>query len=120
VDAPPLNLRQHSRLRREAQRQALWAEARRLASAAAVLGMQRVILFGSLARDEAGAFSDLDLLIVWQTPLGFLERTVEAYRLLRPRLAADLLVYTPEELQHMRETPLIRRVLEEGKVLYEA
>jgi hypothetical protein len=60
------------------------------------------------------------LLIVWDTPLGFLERTVELYRQLQPRVAADLLVYTPGEMEKMRETPLVRRALEEGKVLYEA
>ncbi len=84
------------------------------------MGVQRVILFGSLARGEDNALSDLDLLVVWDTPLGFLERTVELYRCLQPRVAVDLLVYTPSEMEHMIHKPWMRQALEEGKVLYEA
>lgn len=62
----------------------------------------------------------MDLLIVWETPLDFLERTVELYHRLQPRVAADFLVYTPAEMERMTSTPLVRRALEEGKVLYEA
>jgi len=49
--------------------------------------------------------SDLDLIIIWDTPLGFLERTVELYRRLRPRVATDLLVYTPSEMERMVDAP---------------
>ncbi len=113
-------MRQALRQRRESHRRALWREAERLATEAAALGVQRVLLFGSLAQGEAGLFSDLDLLIVWDTPLGFLERTVELYSRLQPRVSADLLVYTPAEIGRMAKTPLVRRALAEGKVLYEA
>jgi len=98
----------------------LQEETQRLTAAAAALGVRRVILFGSLARREGGLTSDLDLLIVWDTPLSFLERTVELYRRLKPCVAADLLVYTPAEMERMAHTPLVRRALAEGKVLYEA
>jgi predicted nucleotidyltransferase len=57
--------------------------------------VERVVLFGSTARDEAGLTSDLDLLIVWDTDLPFLERTAALYRTLQPQVAVDLLVYTP-------------------------
>lgn len=106
--------------RRHAHRQALWQEVARLTQAAAALGVQRVVLFGSLAWGEPGLHSDVDLLLVWDTPLGFLERSAEIYRHLQPRVAADLLVYTPDELTQMALTPLVRRALEEGKVLYAA
>ncbi len=112
--------RQLWRQRRESHRQALWQEAERLAVAAATLGVQRVVLFGSLARGEDNALSDMDLLIIWETPLGFLERTVELYRRLQPRVAADLLVYTPTEMEQMIHKPWVRQALEEGRVLYEA
>ena len=65
-------------------------------------------------------FHDLDLPIVWDTPLAFLARTVELCRRLRPRVSSDLLVYTPDEIERMAHTPLVRRALEEGRVLYEA
>jgi predicted nucleotidyltransferase len=106
--------------RREAHQAALGRETQRLTKAAAALGVQRVIIFGSQARGEAGLASDLDLLMVWDTPLGFLERTVELYRHLQPEVAVDLLVYTPHEMIRMAQTPLVRRALAEGRVLYEA
>jgi predicted nucleotidyltransferase len=95
-------------------------EAKRLTSAAVDLGAQRVILFGSLAQGNPGLVSDLDMLIVWDTPLDFLARTAELYRRLRPRVPVDLLVYTPYEMARMAHRPFVRRVLEEGSVLYEA
>ena len=112
--------REQLRRRRAAHREALQREVERLTAAAAALGAQRVVLFGSLTRGEPGLTSDLDLLIVWDTSLSFLERTAELYRRLRPRVAADLLVYTPAEMEHMAYTPLVRRALQEGRVLYEA
>jgi predicted nucleotidyltransferase len=95
-------------------------ESKRLASAAAKLGVQRVVLFGSLARGTPGMTSDLDLLIVWDTPLDFVTRAAELYRRLKPRVAIDLLVYTPDEMKQMSYRPFVRHVLAEGKVLYEA
>ena len=112
--------REQLQRRRAAYREALQREVERLTAAAAALGAQRVVLFGSLTRGEPGLTSDLDLLIVWDTSLSFLERTAELYRRLRPRVAADLLAYTPAEMEHMAYTPLVRRALQEGRVLYEA
>lgn len=96
------------------------AEMARLTAAAAALGVQRVIVFGSMAKEQAGLTSDLDLLIVWDTPLDFLARTAELYRQLQPRVALDLLVYTPDEMARMAQTPFIQKALESGRVLYEA
>jgi len=107
-------------LRRQRHCQTLEQEVGRLAQSAAAEGVEQVVLFGSVARDEpAGLTTDLDLLVVWDTPLGFLERTVELYRRLQPRVAADLLVYTPAEMARMRHTPMVRQALAEGKMLYE-
>ena len=94
-------------------------EAERLTAAAAELGVRRVILFGSLASGEPGILSYLDLLIVWDTPLDYLSRTVELYRTLDPRGPVDLLIYTPEELEGMSDRPFIRTRLEQGEVLHE-
>ncbi len=87
-----------------------------------VLRARKVIVFGSVARGEADAGSDLDLLIVADTTRPFFERFKDFRGLydLWPRL--DLLVYTPEELERMaaEDNPLIRQALEEGVVLHEA
>jgi predicted nucleotidyltransferase len=99
---------------------ALRREAKRLASSAAALGAQRVVLFGSLISSKPGLASDIDLLVIWNTPLDFLARTVEMYRRLRPRAPVDLLVYTPHEMEMMVDRPFIRRIFTEGRVLYEA
>ena len=115
-----LNVWQLLQHRREEHQRALWDEVERLTAAASELGVRRIILFGSLLHKKPGLTSDLDLLIVWDTSLGFLERTVELYRRLQPRVATDLLVYTSKEMERMIHTPLVRRALEEGKVLYEA
>ncbi|MBN1935139.1 MAG: nucleotidyltransferase domain-containing protein [Anaerolineae bacterium] len=106
---------------RKAQHTAeLASEMTRLTTTAAALGVDRVILFGSMVQGEPGLGSDLDLLVVWDTPLDFLARTAELYRRLQPRVAVDLLVYTPEEMVRMAGTPFIQRALKSGRVLYEA
>jgi len=84
------------------------------------MGARRIVLFGSFLRGDAGLSSDLDLLMVWDTPLDFLSRTVELYRRLQPRVAVDMLAYTTEEMERMAATPLVRKALAEGKVIYEA
>jgi predicted nucleotidyltransferase len=91
-----------------------------LARAAAGLGATKVVLFGSAAWGDPGLASDIDLLLVWDTPLEFVARTAELYRLLRPRVAADLVAYTPAEIARMADRPFVARALREGKVLYEA
>ena len=91
-------------------------------AAAAAMGAKKVILFGSSAKENAGIFSDLDLLIIMESKLGFLKRTAEAYRRLRPEVGADILVYTPDELERMlkNNNAFIRQAFREGQVLYEA
>lgn len=112
--------REQMRRQRAAHVTALREEAQRLAQTAANLGVARVVLFGSLARGEPGLTSDLDLLIVWETDLDYLTRTVELYRKLNPHGPVDLLVYTPEEMSAMQGRAFIRKILQEGEVLYEA
>jgi uncharacterized protein len=83
---------------------------------------RKVIAFGSVARQEADAGSDLDLIILADTTRPFFERFKDFAGLydVWPRL--DLLVYTPEEFAQMvgEDNPLVRQALEEGVVLHEA
>lgn len=84
-------------------------------------GVERVIVFGSFARGDARAGSDLDLIIVQKTDKRFLDRLDEMYRLLVPEVACDILVYTPEEFARLRhESRFVARAAREGKVVHAA
>ncbi|MFQ5987219.1 MAG: nucleotidyltransferase domain-containing protein [Dehalococcoidia bacterium] len=82
---------------------------------------RRVILLGSLARGEEDRYSDIDLVIIKETEERFLDRINSVYEILQPTRALDVLVYTPEEFEHMRRegNPFIERLLQEGMVIYE-
>lgn len=82
------------------------------------MGATKVILFGSRARGEHTDWSDIDMIAVMRSDLPFPERLMSVYRQVLPRVALDLLVYTPEEFE--RGNPLISTALEHGQVLYEA
>jgi predicted nucleotidyltransferase len=96
------------------------SEIERLQNELISLGAERVILFGSAAREELGLGSDIDLIVVMKSALNFVERTGALYKILQPRLDADILAYTPEEFERVSETsPLVRLALIEGKELSE-
>lgn len=82
------------------------------------MGATKVILFGSRAQGEHTDWSDVDIIAVMHSDLPFPERLMAVYRQVLPRVALDLLVYTPEEFE--RGNPLISAALEHGQVLYEA
>ena len=42
--------------------------------------VQQVILFGSYAAGRRDLFTDLDIIVVMDSPLGFVERLAELYR----------------------------------------
>lgn len=82
---------------------------------------EQILLFGSLATGNIEEWSDVDLVVVMETELRFLDRTREMLRLLNPRVSVDILVYTPEEFERLRqERPFVRHeICEKGRVLYE-
>lgn len=79
-----------------------------------------VMLFGSYARGTQSRTSDIDVFVVWDTPLGPLERIGRVMDVLSgsPR-PVEAVVYTPAELERNRSIPFIRRILSEGRVLYQ-
>jgi predicted nucleotidyltransferase len=83
---------------------------------------RRIVLFGSYARGEAGPDSDLDLLVEMETTARPPERAtaIRAAFGLHP-WPMDLLVYTPEEVQRLRQQSgtLVAIIEREGRVLYE-
>lgn len=83
----------------------------------------RVILFGSYARGEDDAESDLDFLVVVREVRRRHEEVLRLLRALRPlRVPADVLVYSEEEVEAWGHLPgtVLFEALTEGRVLYEA
>lgn len=82
---------------------------------------QRIILFGSQARGDADADSDIDLLVVEAEVADRAAEMVRLRRLLRLLPAAfDVLVYTQHELDTWGKQPgsALYWALKEGKVLH--
>ncbi len=77
-----------------------------------------VRLFGSYAKGQRDLLTDLDILVVMETELGFPERLKMLYELLAVPVDLDLLCYTPEEVEDLKESPFLKRILEEGVVLH--
>lgn len=82
---------------------------------------QKIVLFGSYARGDATADSDLDLLVIEDEVPDRAREMVRLRRLLRPlRIPADVLVYSAEEVQRWGSQPgsALYWALREGKVVY--
>lgn len=62
-------------------------------------GVEQVWLFGSLVDGAPGMTSDLDLLVVQETDLPPIDRSVRLARLLAPTVPVDFFVYTPGEMK---------------------
>ncbi|MGH8546769.1 MAG: nucleotidyltransferase domain-containing protein [Gammaproteobacteria bacterium] len=83
---------------------------------------EKIILFGSAAREEMGPDSDLDLLVIKSC-----RNRRETARRIRRRLLGigvpkDIIVATPEDIERYKDTIglIYRPALREGKVLYAA
>lgn len=82
---------------------------------------ERVIVFGSLASDDVSEWSDLDLVVIRETALPFLERVKAVLELIQPQVGMDILVYTPGEFEQLcQERPFVRdEILGKGRTIYE-
>ncbi len=82
----------------------------------------KIILFGSMATDSVKDWSDLDLVIIKNTTLPFVQRLKEVALLCLADVGVDYLVYTPEEFSQMivEQNPfIVNEIIGKGKVLYE-
>lgn len=83
---------------------------------------QRIILFGSYARGQAGPDSDVDLLVVMPVSGSKRKLAVEIdLALAGMGLPKDIIVVTPEEVARSRDIvgTIIYPAVREGKVMYE-
>ncbi|MCS7181044.1 MAG: nucleotidyltransferase domain-containing protein [bacterium] len=82
--------------------------------------VEKVILFGSLAKEKVNKKSDLDLIIIKKTKKKYMDRLDEIYSSIKSSIAVDLFVYTPSEFEEMsKKNIFIKSVLKYGKILYE-
>jgi predicted nucleotidyltransferase len=82
---------------------------------------ERIILFGSAARGEAGPDSDVDLLVVMRVQGLKRQNQLEIRRVLRGiRTPVDIVVSTPEEFDWRQEIvgTIEYPAVKEGRVLY--
>ncbi|MGQ9610229.1 MAG: nucleotidyltransferase domain-containing protein [bacterium] len=84
------------------------------------LNVEKVLLIGSLATGEIHPTSDIDLIIIKETDKRFIERLEEFYTQVKPKIATDFFVYTPEEFDEIKKNnQFIKYALKTGKVIYE-
>lgn len=87
---------------------------------------ERIVLFGSRAREDARPDSDLDLLVVSRAPFTPQHRRQDELKRIRQalrafRLPVDILLYSRDEIEDWRQSPnhVIAQSLREGVTLYE-
>jgi len=84
---------------------------------------EKIVLFGSRARGDADADSDIDLLVVESSSLPRYKRAARYRKAVAGLcIAKDIVVWSPEEIEEWKSVPnaFITSVLREGRVLYEA
>ena len=82
---------------------------------------KRVYLFGSFSRGAQTRKSDLDLMIITDSEKRFFHRYDDYERIqqLITDQSVDMLIYTPDEISKISHRVFIKRILEEGIILYE-
>lgn len=84
------------------------------------LGAKRILLFGSLARNEVREDSDIDLIVVMESgERNPVKRLAKLYSQIELDEAFDLRVYTPEEFERAKGGSFLSEVLKEAVELYD-
>ncbi len=82
----------------------------------------KIILFGSYARGDFRPESDVDLLVVMETPLKEVRQAIEICQHIEYDFGMDLLVKTPQVLAERIALgdSFLREIVRDGKVVYES
>jgi uncharacterized protein len=82
----------------------------------------RIILFGSYADGKPTPDSDVDLLVIMPFEGRPVEKSVEIRMKLMPHFPPDILVRTPENIEHRLSMGdfFMQDILRKGRILYEA
>lgn len=80
-----------------------------------------IVLFGSRTGSTFDEDSDIDLLIIKDTKKRPLWRRVEVRKKLSTEKPLDIIVYTPEEFENLKDSgsAFINDILNKGEVVYE-
>ncbi len=83
---------------------------------------ERIILFGSYAYGIPRPESDVDLLIVMETPLRELQQALQIRQTVNPLFGVDILVFTPSRLKQRIKLgdSFLKEITEKGQVVYES
>lgn len=82
---------------------------------------EAIILFGSYAYGKPTPWSDVDLLVVMETPKGELETAMEIIESLPPTLfSVDILARDPKTIDHRKALgdAFMREITSKGQTLY--
>lgn len=83
---------------------------------------KKIILFGSYAYGKPRPESDVDLLVVMDTPLREMQQALKIRQHVRPLFGVDIVVYTPAHLEqriHLGDS-FLKEITERGVVVYES
>lgn len=82
---------------------------------------QSIILFGSYAYGQPEPWSDVDLLVIMDTPLKEIDQAVEICRSICCDFPIDLIVYKPENIKKRIDMGdfMLTEIVKKGKILYE-
>lgn len=87
-------------------------------------GVEKIVLFGSVARGDERPDSDIDVFVVVKNEkdkaraeLGLLDAALELYDTVGNRLST--VVYTRKEAERKRDSGLLKNIEKEGRIIYE-
>ncbi len=82
----------------------------------------RIILFGSYAKGEPRAESDVDLLVIMNISTRESTQALEIRQAIQPMFAVDILVITPSRLNERLQwgDSFLKEIIDHGIVMYES
>lgn len=93
-----------------------------IARIAAEFDPKRIILFGSYAYGKPRPESDVDLLVIMETPLRETQQALKIRQHINPLFGVDIIVYTPTRLEQRLKLggSFLQEIIEKGLVVYES
>ncbi len=85
------------------------------------LGAKKIILFGSLNKEDIDIHSDLDLFVIMPSIKTGKEWMDFIYSNLEREVASDIIVYNEKEYkENLDDNSFINEIVDTGKIIYEA